>query len=171
MKKLAAQLALALVTLTSLTGCAGYQLGASRPAKMAGVTTLSVPTFKNETLEPRLEVLVTNAVIKKLQADGAYKIVGPGEGDATLKATIFDIERNQFRSARNNTLRTSEILMRLIVKYDVVDSAGTKLMGGQIRGESNLVLDPNTQLTERQALADAAERLSSLFSSELSEGW
>jgi len=164
-------LLLASLAVTLLTSCAGYQLGSDKPQKMSGVTKLAVPTFKNDTLEPRLEVLVTNALIKKLQMDGAYQIVPVNEADAVLKATISEIQRSQFRSSRNNTLRTSELLMGLIVKYTVEDNAGISLMAGQAQGYSNIVLDPNVQLTERQALADAAERLSINLTSALTEGW
>jgi hypothetical protein len=169
MKKLA--LLLALPALSVLTNCAGYQLGASKPHQMANVTKLAVPTFKNNTLEPRLEVLVTNALIKKLQTDGAYQIVPRSEADAVLTASIEDIERSQFRSVRSNTLRSSEILMRLIVKYKVEDNAGTKLLSGTERAWSNIVLDPSVQITERQGLADAAQRLADALASRISEGW
>lgn len=164
-------LLLALPVLSVLTSCAGYQLGASKPYQMANVTKLAVPTFKNETLEPRLEVLATNALIKKLQMDGAYQIVDRDEADAVLIATITDIERSQFRSVRTNTLRSSEILNRIIIKYKVEDSSGANLMSGGERAYSNIVLDPNVQLTERQALADAAERLAIALASRISEGW
>jgi hypothetical protein len=169
MKKLAVLLALPAILL--LTNCAGYQLGASRPHQMANVTKLAVPTFKNDTLEPRLEVLVTNALIKKLQMDGAYQIVPRSEADAVLVATIEDIERSQFRSVRSNTLRSSEILNRLVVKYKVQDNVGAELLSGTERAWSNIVLDPNVQLSERQALADAAERLGINLASRISEGW
>lgn len=155
----------------SLTGCAGYQLGASKPTPLANVQKLAVPTFKNDTLEPRLEVLVTNAVIKKLQQDGAYQIVPTDEADAVLKATISSIEGSQFRSARNNTLRTSELLLRLQVSYSITSPAGETLTTGSARGQSNIVLDANSQISERQGLADAAERLSIALASNLSEGW
>jgi hypothetical protein len=169
MKKFA--LLLALPASLLLTNCAGYQLGASKPHQMANVTKLAVPTFKNDTLEPRLEVLVTNALIKRLQLDGAYQIVPRDEADAVLSATIEDIERSQFRAVRSNTLRSSEILNRLVVKYTVEDNAGMKLLSGTERAQSNIVLDPNVQLTERQALADAAERLGIALASRISEGW
>lgn len=164
-------LLLTLPALAVLTNCAGYQLGSSKPHQMANVTKLAVPTFKNDTLEPRLEVLVTNALIKKLQMDGAYQIVPRAEADAVLLASIEDIERSQFRSVRSNTLRSAEILNRLIITYKVEDSAGNQLLKGNERAYSNIVLDPNVQLTERQALADAAERLGIALASRISEGW
>lgn len=164
-------LCLPVLALALLTGCSGYQLGSSRPTQLANVKKLAVPTFKNDTLEPRLEVLTTNAIIKKLQLDGAYEIVPVSEADAVLKGTISTIERSQFRSARNNTLRTSELLMRLVVNYTVEDNTGATLRTGSVRGASNIMLDANQQMAERQGLADAAERLSSTLVSQISEGW
>jgi hypothetical protein len=169
MKKLAVLLALPAILL--LTNCAGYQLGASRPHQMANVTKLAVPTFKNDTLEPRLEVLVTNALIKKLQMDGAYQIVPRSEADAVLVATIEDIERSQFRSVRSNTLRSSEILNRLVAKYTVDAHVGTEPLRRTELARSITVLDPNGPLAERQAHADAAERLRIIRASRISEGW
>lgn len=159
------------VLILALTGCSGYQLGSSKPSALANVQKLAVPTFKNDTLEPRLEVLATNALIKKLQMDGAYQIVPVSEADAVLRGTLTTIERSQFRSSRNNTLRTSELLMRLQINYTIEDSAGTNLYTSVARGQSNIVLDPNQQLSERQGLADAAENVSFSMASQISEGW
>jgi hypothetical protein len=157
--------------IAALSSCAGYHAGVSKPHQMKDVVKLAIPTFKNDTLEPRLEVLVTNAIIKKIQANGSYKIVKREEADAVLEGTIEDVDRQQFRAVRNNTLRTAELLVRLRLKYKIKSSSGVALLAGQKVGQSNIVLDPNFQLTERQATADAAERLAIDLASEISEGW
>lgn len=154
-----------------LSSCAGYQVGTSKPAHLQNVTKLYVPTFTNETLEPRLAVLVTNAVIKQIQMSGAYQIVSQDQADATLEARISDLDRSQWRAVRNNTLRTRELLVRLRTDYKVVDPSGTKLHSGRVLGESYVVLDPNFQTSERQALSEAAERMSVTLVDEISSGW
>ncbi len=154
-----------------LSGCAGYQLGSNKPTHLQNVTKLYVPTFSNNSLEPRLAVLVTNAVIKQLQVHGAYQIVGKDEADATLKGKIDSVDRSQFRSVRSNTLRTSQLLVRLRTDYQVIDGSGAKLHTGRALGESYVVLDPNFQTSERQALSEAAERMATTIATELSEGW
>lgn len=155
----------------SLSGCAGYTLKGSKPAKLANVTKLYVPTFENDTLEPRLAVLVTNTVIKQIQASGTYQIVPEGESDATLKGTITTIDRSQWRSVRSNTLRTKELLARLKLNYRVVDSAGLLLQRGRVQATSYVPLDPNWQTSERQLLSETAERMSVTLAGELSNGW
>jgi hypothetical protein len=166
-----APLFLALVALLSLASCAGYAPGVNKPKQLAAVTKLAVPTFKNDTLQPRLEVLVTDSVIKQLQIAGTYKIVPVSEADAVLYGVIEDITSRQYRAHRNNTIRTSQLLVGLIVKYEVKDVNGEVLLKGQPRALSTLILDPNYQVTKQQALADAASRLGENLSIEITEGW
>jgi hypothetical protein len=161
---------LALTTLV-LPGCAGYQLGGSKPQRLAHVAKLHVPTFVNETLEPRMAVLVTNAVIKQIQASGAYEIVGPDEADAVLKGRIYDVDRSQWRAVRTNTLRTNELQVRLRTDFKIVDGTGTSVHTGRVEGLSYVVLDPNFQTSERQAQSEAAERMAATLVNQISDGW
>ena len=102
-----------------LSGCAGYTLGAHKPAHLRKITKLAVPTFENLTLEPRLAVLVTNAVIKQLQNHGSYQIVAKSEAEAVLKGRISNINRTQFRSDLNNVLRSSQIQATLVCPFTI----------------------------------------------------
>jgi len=155
-----------------LTSCAGYQVGGIKPAHLAQVTKIAVPTFENLTLEPRLAVLVTNAIIKQIQADGSYEIVNKEDAEAVHEGKISDIDRSQFRAVRNNVLRTSQLLVRLRTDYKIRDTAtGNALHSGRAIGESYIVLDANWQLSEHQAMEDAAQRLAASMVSEISEGW
>jgi hypothetical protein len=156
----------------TLTGCAGYQLGGVKPQHLQGITKIAVPTFENLTLEPRLGALVTNAVIKQLQADGSYEIVSRDKAEAVLVAQVADVDRSQFRAVRNNVLRTSQLLVRLKTDYKLLNAAdNTVLHRGRAWGESYVVLDPNFQLSEQQGLEDAAQRLAVTLTSEITEGW
>ena len=154
-----------------LSSCSGYQIGPTKPSSLQNVTKLYVPTFKNQTLEPRLAVLATNAVIKQLQLSGAYQIVSQDQADATLEGRISDIDRQQYRSVRNNTLRTSQLLVRLKTEYKVVDTSGSKLHSGRVISDSYVILDPNFQTAERQSLSEAAERMAASMVDELTNGW
>lgn len=152
-------------------GCAGYTLGAQKPAHLRHVTKLAVPTFTNMTLEPRLAVLVTNAVIKELQTHGSYQIVNRSDADAVLEGSIQNIQRSQFRSDRNNILRTSQILATLNCSYSIKDTAGATVHSGAASADSYIILDPNLQLSETQLLEDASQRLAVTLANEVSEGW
>jgi hypothetical protein len=171
MKKLFLPIACCLLSL-SLAGCAGYRLGGQKPKHLVHITRLAVPTFENLTLEPRLGGLVTNAVIKQLQVSGGYDIVSQDNAEAILEGKVAAIDRSQFRSDRNNVLRTSQLLMRLHCEYVIRDPAsGAALHTGRANATSYIVLDANVQLSEAQALEDAAQRLAATIANEVTEGW
>ncbi len=163
-------LPLALVLL-ALPGCAGYHLGGIKPARLASVERLAIPTFKNLTLEPRLGSLVTNAVIKQVQLNGGYKISNADQADATLNGTVTTVARSQFRSDPNNVLRTSQLAITLTVTYQIQDGSGVLLHQGQASANSYVILDTNIQNSEAQALEDAAQRLAVTLASEITDGW
>jgi hypothetical protein len=153
------------------SSCAGYQMGASRPAAMEGVKTLAVPLFRNNTLEPRASSIVSNNVVRLLHNDGTYKLVDSSLADAVLKGTITRFDRRQLRSARNNSLRTRELELRVWIDYTVETRTGAVLMRGTANGSTSLFLDPNFQLTERQGIDDASLRAAEDLVSRLCEGW
>jgi hypothetical protein len=168
MKTLLSLLSLCLV----LSSCAGYHLGSQKPAHLAGVAKLAVPTFENQTLEPRLSSVVTNALIKQIQADGSYQIVSKDEAEAVLEGVIVSTNRSQFRSARQNVLRTSQLQMNLTANFTIRDTAsGRPLHTGASTGLSYVILGSNVQNSEAQAMDDAAQRLASNLANEISEGW
>ncbi len=155
-----------------LSSCAGYQLGGQKPAHLVGITKLAVPTFENQTLEPRLASTVTNALIKQIQADGSYQIVSKDQAEAILEGDITRVDRSQFRSSRRNVLRTAQLQMRLTCNFKITDTAsGRSIHHGQTFANSYVILDGNVQNSEAQALEDAAQRLAISVATEISEGW
>jgi outer membrane lipopolysaccharide assembly protein LptE/RlpB len=155
-----------------LTSCAGYHAGSDKPGHMEHIQSLAVPTFKNLTLEPRSAVLVTNNVVRQFQTDGTYQIKDSQNADAVLRGTIRDFTRRQLRSARNNNLRTRELELILYVDYTVEDPAsGNVLSRGTVNGSTSVFLDPNFQLSERQAIDDASRKMAEELVSRLAEGW
>lgn len=163
--------ALVLAISLFLSGC-GYKLGEIRPTPMRSVRMLAVPTFKNKTFEPRLEVLFADTLVKRMQQDGTYEIVGDEKADAILYCTIDRIERRSLRSVQNNVLATSEFGLRIFVKYEVQDRVtGAILMQGAAQGNTTFFSGNDLQTIERQAMSNAAADLANNVMAEVSEGW
>ena len=176
-----------------LTGCGGYRLGDVKPAAYANVNNLYVPTFENDTLEPRLSVLVTNAVISALQQDGTFKITTKEKSDAVLVGRIREIRRTQQRSTQTEVLKTREMLENLQIDFHLEDpltgrtlsnvdafglesvnrltSNGARVRTGNATGLTSVFLDRNFELSERQALSLAAQDAAEQIVSQLGEGW
>lgn len=170
--RLSISLGLAAVTSVLFGSCAGYQLGPIKPTTMAGIHSLAVPTFKNETLEPRIQSLVTNSVIRQLQADGSYTVASESKADATVLGTIKTIERRQLRGVRTDVLRTREMEVTVTLDYVVRNlSTGVEVAKGTVRGRTDIFLDPNFQLSERQAVQKAAETAAINLVNAISEGF
>jgi hypothetical protein len=155
-----------------LTGCLGYHIGPVKPAYLNDVHSISVPTFKNETLIPRIEVLVTGTVIKQFQQDGTFKIGNDNNADAILKAEITRISRSPARSVRGNVLATTEFNLAMRVHYKLVGRDGRALgPSGEAVGTTSFFVGTDVTTDERQALPLAAEELATRLVSQLSEGW
>jgi hypothetical protein len=155
-----------------LTGCLGYSIGPVKPGYLSDVHTISVPTFKNDTLLPRIEVLVTDTVIKQFQQDGTFRIGNDSNSDATLKAEISRVSRAPARSQRGNVLSTTEFNMVMRVKYRLVGRDG-KTIGppGEVQGTTSFFRGSDVVTDERQGIPLAAEELAQNLVTQLSEGW
>lgn len=160
------------------SSCAGYHIGPVKPTRMAKVQTIAVPSFKNETLLPRVEVLLANALIKQFQQDGTYKIARDNDADAIVEGRLLQVLRHSSRSVRGNVLLTSEYTLDLRCRYEVKNRrTGVLLYTSNASGQTSFFVtgtDPiaaDINQDERQAFPLAAERLAQDIVSQLSEGW
>ena len=180
-----------------LSGCAGYQIGSVKPSAYSSINSIHIPPFINRTLEPRLSSLVTNAVLKEIQADGTYKVATRKNADAVLVAKIMRIDKRQLRAVRTDTLQSRELRLFIVVDFYLEDpdtgnridstaralkeaSAETEgildedLIGvreGRVIGETIQFVDESYQVGERAAISVAAEDLADKLVSQLANGW
>jgi hypothetical protein len=163
---------IATVLCLALGGCLGYHVGPVKPYYLRDVHTIAIPTFKNRTLVPRIEVLVTDTVIKQLQQDGTFQVASGDKADATLEGQVDRINRLPARSVRGNVLATTEFTLGLVVKYSLIGRDGKPLAGpSQAVGTTSFFVSSDVTSDERQALPLATEDLATRLVSQLSEGW
>jgi ABC-type uncharacterized transport system auxiliary subunit len=155
-----------------LSGCLGYHIGPAKPYYLSDVHTIATPTFGNKTFSPRVEVLVTDTVIKQFQQDGTFRIGNNDNADATLKADVMQISRSPARSVRGNVLATAEFNLTMQVRYRLVGRDGKELVPPtEVSGTTSFFVATDVTTDERQALPLAAEELAVHLVSQLSEGW
>ncbi len=194
MKRIVTSALLIGAVFTLLSGCAGYQLGSVKPSVYAGIDNIHVPMFANNTLEPRVSSLVTNAVLKEIQADGTYKVTNRQNCDAILVGRIRQISKRQLRAIRTDTLRSKELRLFLYVdwhfedpstgrridsldrsegdsKIDREDDKVYKARPGRVIGETIQIVDPSFQVSERNAIAVAAQDAAKKIVSQAANGW
>jgi len=155
-----------------LNGCLGYHLGPAKPAYLREIHSIAVPMFRNSTLHPRVEALVTGTIIKQFQQDGTYKIANEDSADAILKGEIVAVGRSPARSVRGNVLSTVEFNLSLTVTYKLIGRDGKPIpVAGSASGNTSFFVGSDVSTDERQALPLAAEQLAKSLVSQLSEGW
>jgi hypothetical protein len=155
-----------------LSGCAGYRIGPVQPQALQGIHTVAVPTFKNETLIPRMEVLVANTIIKQIQQDGTYRVVPADKADAILQGSIMEVRRRPARSVLGNVLATREFNMDLRIHYVFKERAtGKVLQSRSVDGHTSFFVSGDVNQDERQAIPLAAEDAAVVLVSQISEGW
>ena len=90
---------LLLVFVGLLAGC-GYNLVGKGGALPRDVKRISIPLFKNETLETGLEALVTDAVVESFMKRGGLQVTETSP-DAVLKGTVtaYKLKRLSYDSA------------------------------------------------------------------------
>jgi outer membrane lipopolysaccharide assembly protein LptE/RlpB len=172
------RIVLALLAVLLGSGCAGYQVGPVKPTPMKNVQRLHVQNVTNDTLHPRVEVLLTNLLIKQIQQDGTYEITDENRADAILKVKLGEIERRPARSVRGNVLQTREYLLNLRARYKVVKAeTGVVLDERSVTGTTSFFVSGENLISadsvqdERQAIPLAAEDLAVRITSLISEGW
>jgi len=167
----ALRLTLLLLGAACLGGCA-YSLGDARPSMMRGIETLSVPVSQNTTLEPNVEGMLADTIIKQLQTDGTYRIAIERNADATLYTKLINVNRRAARSIRGNVLATSEFELSTTVEYRVVENeTGKDLMTGDVTGQTSFFVTADLQTDEAQALPLAFSDAANKLASRLSEGF
>ncbi len=155
-----------------LGGCLGYHIGPVKPYYLRDVHTIAVPTFTNRTLVPRIEVLVTDTVIKQLQQDGTFRITNGDQADATLTGEIYRITRAPARYLSQNVLATTEFSLGLVVRYSLTGRDGKQLVPPtDAVGQTSFFVSSDVTSDERQALPLATEDLATRLVADLSEGW
>lgn len=156
----------------ALAGCLGYHIGPVKPAYLHDVHSIAIPVFDNKTLLPRIEVLITDTVIKQFHQDGTFQIVNENNADAVLKGEIASIVRTPARSARGNVLATTEFNLALHVRYRLVARNGAVLLpSAEVIGTTSFFVSSDISTDERQALPLAAEELALHLVTQISEGW
>lgn len=166
------------VMVATLSGCAGYHAGPSKPAYMSEVKTIAVPSFKNQTLEPRMEVIFASTLAKQIQQDGTYQIVREEEADAILQGTVLRIERTPARGLRSNFFQTTEFNLVLTLEIKLTDRRNGKILTKRtITGNTTFFVSSSNPRTgdinkdERQAIPLAAEDASIKAVGFLADGW
>lgn len=153
-----------------LCGCAGYQLGGSRPA---GVETVAMAPVINATGEPAIELQVIHAMRERIQFDGRMKLANePENADAVIEIRLTDYTLTPI--AYDSELRTTPNLYRLRItgEAELRDTeTGSVLSTSKTYGEATFPFVADLTSSKRDALPAAAQEIAKFMLDDLIERW
>ena len=145
---------------------------------MSDVRNIAIPSFKNLTLEPRMEVIFANTLAKQIQQDGTYKITPEEESDVILQGTVVRIDRTPARGLRTNFFQTTDFNLTLTLEIKITDRRNGKILAKRsITGNTSFFVSSANARTsdvnkdERQAIPLAAEDAAVKIVTFLADGW
>ena len=110
----------------TLTGCAGYFIGAStlyRP----DIYTVHVPIFESDSYRSFLGERLTEAVVKQIEQTTPYKVVADPFADSTLQGRVLYDSKYVILENRNDEPRDIEFKMGVEVVWR--DRSGQIILG------------------------------------------
>lgn len=135
---------LQLLLLLLLTSCA-YRMGSANRTIPEGYKEITIPIFKNKSMETGIETYFTKAIVQEFIRSRVARVVGPSETDVELQGTIIDVvytpEAIFSRSSAaplmpEGTALASSYRIRLSVKIAIIKKSTQKILWqGSFNGE------------------------------------
>ena len=83
--------------------------------------TVAVPMFENNTTSRQMEMMLTDALVKKIQSRTPYRVVDEMNADTLLTGTITDVELQPLNRS-SVTGFDNEVLLRVTVNFEWMNS-------------------------------------------------
>jgi len=153
-----------------LSGCLGYNLGSTIPHD---IETIAVPTFKNQTAEPLIEVSTTDATIAQFQFDGSVKVTEEAVADAILEVTLNEYKLYPITYDSKRTTRTQEYRVKVFASITLIRRSTDEVVldDPQVVGEATFYLTGDMSSSKRRTLPDLSEDLARHIVDAVTQTW
>ncbi len=171
--------ALAVLILVLISSC-GYHFSGTGAIVPAGVRTIAVPVFFNDTSEPYLDVEVTQAVVEEFMTDGRLKVVSLDEAELALRGRIYKYEITPLSyNVYNGQTFVQQYRVHLIVEAWLEDLRSKKVLWRERGIQSILISDyavatgdvRSTRISKDPAIKKASQDIGWTLRSRVLEGF
>ena len=153
-----------------LSGCAGYRLGPT-DGQVAGVRSVQVVPFLNDTLEPRLTDSLTAGLRKEFQRDATFKLDSHGKADLVITGKVTNYRRRVQSLAPTDLATGRDYRLELTAQVTVRERSTDRIVLNQpIVGTTLVRVANDLTSTERQAMPLLAEDLAKRVVALVAEG-
>ena len=156
-----------------LSGCAGYRVGDISGRDLQGVRSVYVPVAHNSSLQPDVDMTVTNAIIRRFNNDGTLTVQQNNAADSELDVTVTNVYQTAVRSSNSDILVTAEYQLTIQATATYVNrKLGRKIFENtSVTGNTYFFTQADIQEGIRQALPLAAQDLANNTVKLVTEGW
>ena len=133
-----------------------------------------MPTFVNDTNEPRLETETTSATIARFQTDGALSVVpSAGAADLVMETRLTEFHLTPLRYEADNAKTPREYRMTIWAQVTVHNrrDPGKALVNTRVRGQATFDLVGDLTSSKRNGLPLASEDLGRRIVEAVVEAW
>ena len=157
-------------SLLILNGCLGYNLGTTLPHD---IQTVHVPTFKNQTTEPLLEVPTTDATVAQFQFDGSLKVTEQELADAVLTVTLKSYELEALSYNRKKTTKTQEYRARIHASIILTRASNDEVImdNPNVEGEATFFVAGDMTSSKKRAQQSLSEDLAKHIVDAIVQTW
>ncbi len=157
-----------------ISGC-GYTQKTTLPR---GMKTIYVDTVRNEVpvdqvyaYHPGLEMMITNAILRRLEQDGNLRIVRSEDADVLLRASMVGFEQH---GVRFNTLEgVEEFRLFIVLQMKLLDAKNNELIWEEpnFTGDAEYFVSAVRSIARGEAAERAVNRLARNVVDRIVEDW
>ena len=161
-----APLAIALLVAVLAGGCSGYRF-VRREGALGPVRRIAVEPLRNESYEPGVEVMVTDALLREFQRGGGVAVVrDPGRADLVLSGAVLSLVTRSRSFSSIELALEFEVEMGLRLSARRADGSGVEIDPTLLR-EWELYLASADVEAERKNRSEAIRRLATLLATRV----
>ncbi len=151
------------------SGCASYSFESTHDRS---IQTVSVDIFQNRTRDPGLEIALTEAIIKEIQARTPWRVADDAVADTRLTGSITRIGYRQLSRTRAIGL-AQEVSFELTVDFDWKDSRSGELLAGRRSFDTLATFVPTRGVDERAEIGQqgAMQKIAERIVDEMRANW
>ncbi len=156
------------------SGC-GYTRQSVLPQ---GIKTIYVATVKNEipiervnVYQPGLEMMITNAVTRRLERDGNLKVVPEEQADAVLESSLTNFEQEGLRFTSLESVEEYRFFVVLSMKLVNRKTGDIFWQEPNFSGDAEYFVNTVRSISREEAAQRAVERLARNVVDRIVEDW
>ena len=146
---------LSIICLVLLMAC-GYKMTGKETHVPPGLSSIAIPTLKNKTFEPGIEIPFTQAFLNEFIQDRRVKVVSRAEADAILEGVVTDF--TAYGVAYDKSGFVLQYRTSIVVNFTLKDRTGKVLWEEKGWGENQWFRASSTGVTNEAAKQVAIQR-------------